>query len=111
MAVTTRSSSEVWLVGKSTKELSSARLSTNGDVLRCLTFYHLEEHLTVKESIRRTIQQVTELRDKAKIPTQRFDSGERKLMKLYDSYLLLKRGRKTARESLRIKEQMFQDIL
>jgi hypothetical protein len=111
MAANTRSSSEVWLIGKATNELSSSRLATNGDVLRCLLFYHLEEHLTVKESIKRTIQQLTELWERAKIPTHRFDSGKRKLKKLYDGYLLLKKGSKTDRDSLRIRQQMFKDDL
>jgi hypothetical protein len=111
MAVTTRSSAEVWLIGKASKQLSSSRLATNGDVLRCLLFHHLEEHLTIKDSIHHTIQELIVMWNKARIPTQRIDSGERKLQKLYDSYLLLKKNRTTDLESSRIKEQMFKDTL
>lgn len=111
MATDTRSSAAVWLVGKGTKLLSSSRLSTNGDVLRCLLFHHQEEHLNVNESIRLTIIELMEIWQKARIPTQRIDSGERKLKKLYDRYQLLKKNRTTPLESCRLKEQSFKDEL
>ena len=111
MAAATRSSAEVWLVGKATNQLSSARLATKGDAIRCLLFYHLEEYLTVKDSIHRTIEDISMIWSKARIPTQRIDSGERKLKKLYDEYQLLKVNRTKAYESCRFKEQMFKDDL
>ena len=101
----------MWLIGKATSQLSASRLATNGDALRCLLYHHLEQQLTVKESIRNTAQQVIENWSKARIPTQRIDSCERKLKKLYNEYNLLKKNRAEAWESCKIKNQMFQDKL
>jgi hypothetical protein len=65
----------------------------------------------VKESIRDTIQQVIEIWKKAQIPTQRIDSGEQKLRKLYDEYKLLKKNRTAAWDGCKIKSEMFKDKL
>ena len=96
MATATRSAPNVWLVGKATKQFSSSRLATNGDVIRCLLFHHLEENLTLKHSIHSTIEEFLVIRGMARIPTQRVDSGEKKLSKLYNTYQLLKKKRTKA---------------
>lgn len=111
MTTNTRSSPAVWLVGKGTKLLSSSRLSTTGDVLRCLLYHHQDKHRNVKESIHFTIVELLEIWKKARIPTQRIDSAERKLKKLYDEYQLLKKNRTTSLESCRVKEHSFKDDL
>lgn len=111
MSAVTRSSAEVWLLGKATKQLSSSRLATNRDVLLCLQFHHLEDHKTVKESIHYTIQEVLAIWSNARIPTQRIDSCERKLSKLFNTYQRLKIDRKKEWESCRITESMFNDDL
>ena len=55
---TTRSSAVVWLVGKPTQTLSTARLPSRGDVLWRLLFHHIEEKQEVKKSIWATIEAV-----------------------------------------------------
>jgi len=107
----TRSAAEVWLVGKPTEQLSTARLPSKGDVLRRLLFHHLEEHQEVKASVRATTVAVLEVWERARIPTQRIDAVERKLRKLYDEYLLLKKNRRTELESCRMKEDIFKGDL
>ena len=98
-------------MGKGTKLQSSSRLSTNGDVLRCLLFHHQEEHLNVTESIHHTIIELLEIWKKARIPTQRIDSGERKLKKLYEGCQLLTKNRTKSLENCRVKEQSFNNDL
>jgi len=104
---TTRSSAEVWLVGKPTQTLSTARLPSRGDVLRRLLFHHIEEKQEVKKSIRATIEAVLVIWERGKIPTQRIDNAERKLKKLYDEYLLLKKHRGSKLDSCQMKEGIF----
>ena len=53
---TTRSSAEVWLIAKSTKVLSSARLPTKLDVLRKLVYYPVNEKQVIKKAIRQTLR-------------------------------------------------------
>ena len=99
MIAVTRSTAEVWLVGKASNKFSSARLTTNGDATLCLLYYHLKEHLTLKDSINRTIKDINMILSKVRIPTQGIDSAESKLKKLYDKYQLLKVNRMKAYES------------
>src|SRR5437870_991315 len=80
------------------------------NVIRCLLFHQQEQNLTVKQSIRCTIEELLVIWRMARIQTQRVDSGERKLSKLYDTYLLLRKNRTKACESYRMKEQLFQVI-
>jgi len=82
---TTRSAAEVWLVGKPTEKLSTARLPSK-DVLRRLLFHHLEENQEVKMSVRATA--VLEVWERARIPMHRTDAAERKIRKLYVGRLL-----------------------
>ena len=110
MTAATRSSAEVWLFGKTTNKFSSTKMATNGDAILFLLYYQLEEHLTLKNSVNRTIKGINMIWSKARIPTQRIDSAERKL-KLYDKYQLLKVNRTKAFQSCRFKEQMFKDDL
>lgn len=105
---TTRSAAEVWLVGKPSQTLSTARLPSRGDVLRRLLFHHIEEKQEVKKSIRATIEAVLVIWERGRIPTQRIDNAERKLKKLYDEYLLLKKHRGSQLDSCQMKEGIFQ---
>src|SRR5580693_4805561 len=96
---TTRSCPEVWLIGKSTNHLPSSRLPSNGDVLRSLMYYHVEEHATIRSSISCAVKDILKIWMIARIPTQRIDSCVRKLNKLYDSYHVLKDNRTLAGEN------------
>ncbi|XP_050549011.1 uncharacterized protein LOC126910464 [Daktulosphaira vitifoliae] len=107
----TRTSATVWLIGKPTETFSFARLPSKEDVLRFFHFHHLEKKQTFKKSIRSTAESVLEVWEKARIPTQRIDSVERKLSKLVDEYYLLKKNRKTNLDSCRMKELVFKGDL
>jgi len=43
----TRSSAEVWLMGKGTEELSGSHLPTNSDAFRLLLFFHVHGILVI----------------------------------------------------------------
>ena len=88
----TRSSVEVWLLGKGTDQLSGSHLPTNGDAvsLQLLMFLHNEQKLTLKEVASRSVSSVIQLWQTATIPPQRIDSG----MKLYE----LTKNRKRSNE-------------
>lgn len=90
----TRSSAEVWLIGRGTDHLSGSHLPTNGDVLRFMMFFHTDHKLTLKEAAYNSVSRVTDLWVRARIPHQRIDSAVRKLLKLNDKYVQLKKSRK-----------------
>jgi len=83
--------------------------ATKSDVIRSLLFHHLEKNLTLQHSIRCTIEELFVIWRMARIPHQH--SGEKKLIKLYSTYQLLKKNRAKALESYRIKEQLFKGEL
>ena len=74
-------------------------------------YHHTEEKRTVKDSAKLAIKATLNFREKARIPTQRIDSAERKLLKLYDEYYLLKKARLRVSENQKLKESMFLDEL
>src|SRR6218665_3288561 len=51
----TRSSAEVWLIGKGTEELP-----TNADVLQCLMFFHVHGKSPLKEAVALAVSKVSE---------------------------------------------------
>ena len=104
----TRSSAEVWLVGKPTNVLSTARLPSQGDVLRMILYHHLEQHQEIKPSIRSTAEAVVNIWERGRIPTQRIDNVERKIRKLYDDYMSLKKNRTSHLDSYIVKVDVFQ---
>ena len=74
-------------------------------------YHHTEEKRTVKDSAKLAIKATLNFWEKARIPTQRIDSAERKLLKLYDEYCLLKKARLRVSENQKLKESMFLDEL
>jgi hypothetical protein len=107
----TRSSAEVWLIGKGTYELSGSHLPSNGDVLRLLMLFHVENKATLKEAAASAVSKVFEIWEKARIPHQRIDSGVRILLKLLDSYEKLKKNRKRSNERDQTNQEEFQGHL
>ena len=102
----TQTSPTVWLVGKPQKDITCSNLPTNLLVLKKLLYHHTEEKRTVKDSAKLAIKATLNFWEKARIPTQRIDSAERKLLKLYDEYCLLKKARLRVSENQKLKERV-----
>lgn len=107
----TRSAPKNWLLGKPKRHLSTARLPRGLDVLRLVQFHHLEDEKTLPESYKLACEKVISIWQRARIPTQRIDSCVRKLSKLYDKYISLKKSRTRHQESDRLKEDTFRKDL
>ena len=96
----TKSSAEVWLLGKGTDQLSGpggSHLPTNGDALRLLMFLHTEQKLTLNEAASRSVSCVIQLWQRARIPHQRIDSG---VCILHDSMTTMRSSKRTGREAM-----------
>ncbi|KAG7154773.1 hypothetical protein Hamer_G018501 [Homarus americanus] len=88
----TRSYVDVWILGKPSSELShQVRLPTNGNILRYVVFHHMEQNELLNRSFRLAADGVLEMWTKARIPTQSVDSVIRKIKKLHEQYVNLKK--------------------
>ena len=58
---TTRSATEIWLIGNSKSDLNISCLPTNGDVMRY--FFHIfkNQNATTTDAVKRTTKAVTEI--------------------------------------------------
>lgn len=109
--MSTRSAPSHWLLGKSISNFSTARLPRGLDVLRVLQFYHFDEGNTLPVSYKKTCDAVLCVWERARIPTQRVDSCVRKLSRLYEQYLLLKKNRARESDNNVMRQNMFQNDL
>ena len=100
-----RSDPEYWLLGKPECKLSFARLPRGLDVLNLVQFHHLNGK-TNQECYKGACEAAIEIWKRAHIPNQRIDSCIRKLSKLHEQYLALKKNRKRANERDKMKEEM-----
>ena len=70
-------------------------------------FHHQEKGQKISSTAKAAIDATIAIWNKARIPTQRIDSGVRKILKLYNEYCALKKNRKTPKEGYRVKEELF----
>ena len=109
----TRSSAQVWLIGKGSDTLSSSHLPSNGDALRLMLFYHNDEaqKQTLNNAAYSAVSRCIEMWKRAHIPYQRIDSCVRILMKLYDEYAKLKKNRNRGNDRDKLNQEEFEGRL
>src|SRR6218665_2512713 len=56
----TRSSADVWLIGKDTEELPGSHLPTSADVLQCLMFFYVQGKSPLEEAAALAVSKVSE---------------------------------------------------
>jgi hypothetical protein len=108
---TLRSAPEHWLLGKTVSHLSTARLPRGLDILRLINFHHCEEGKSLPESYKLACEAAIGVWARARIPTQRIDSCVRKLKKLHEEYMSLKKHRTRQREQDIQNEEKFKSEL
>lgn len=103
----TRSSNEVWLIGKAESRINRAGLPTIGATLRHFTYHHLECNKSIRESLKLTIEAVLPFWNKARIPTRRSDKCREKLEKVWTRYQLLKKSKSRSGHAEKANEGLF----
>ena len=107
----TRSKTNLWLVGPTSENILGVGLSTNGAVLKHFFFLRKDKGYTVKDSAKHTVQKVLSFWGNAKIPTQRKDTCQDKLITFFKSYQKLLKSRYQTQTSYKKKEELFVDKL
>ena len=87
--------------------ISGAQLPSNGEVLGLLTYKLEVEKRSISVSENEVSHIVKEVWDRARIPIQRIDSVVRKMEKLRQEYVLVRKGKKHKRSSQRERENGF----
>ena len=83
---TTRSATEIWLIGNSKSELNTSCLATNGDVMRY--FFHIfkNQNATTTDAVKRTIEVVTEIWLKSGILMESGWLHSKQLLNVFESW-------------------------
>ncbi|KAG7160824.1 hypothetical protein Hamer_G007580 [Homarus americanus] len=107
----TRSKSEVWLIGQHITEITGAQLPSRGDVLRLFFHGHNEHKKTVNDSASEVAASVISFWNKARIPTVTEKSIGRKVVDLFLMWKGLKKNCTRTTDTQRKKEETFCDEL
>ena len=107
----TRSKTNLWFISIMSENILGAGLPTNEAVLKYFFFLHKDKGFTIKDSAKHTVQEVLSFWGKAKIPTQRKDSCQGKLITFFNSYQKLQKSRYKTQTSYQKKEELFVDKL
>lgn len=91
MSVETRSQSELYLLGQPVTELCSIRLASNGEALGLFCQLHLSNKLQKRQASSMVVEKVTDVWNRARIPTCRKDHAINKLELLYTQWTTLKK--------------------
>ncbi|ESN92918.1 hypothetical protein HELRODRAFT_165054 [Helobdella robusta] len=108
-ALTTRSMTNIWLIGQLQSELPVNVLPTTGDVLRMFFYYHQVEKKTVPESAKLSSDKVMDMWNKARIPTTYHTHVVEKVKSVVDDYKLIKKNKNRQSEAQRAREKEFEE--
>src|ERR1700759_2307970 len=89
---TTRSKTEIWLIGQIKGELSGNLLSTSNEVLRLFFHYHQTMQETVAKSAKSVAEDVTKIWNNARISTKYQPDIVSKIKSLFDEYTKIKKN-------------------
>ena len=68
--ICTRSVTSVWLVGGTTDHFKTSKLPSRGEVLKVLFHYHINEKMSLKDSIEKTASMLLHIWEMARIITK-----------------------------------------
>ncbi|ESO11094.1 hypothetical protein HELRODRAFT_167628 [Helobdella robusta] len=108
-ALTTRSMTNIWLIGQLQSELPVNVLPTTGDVLGMFFYYHQVEKKTVPESAKLSSDKVMDMWNKARIPTTYHTHVVEKVKSVVDDYKLIKKNKNRQSEAQRAREKEFEE--
>lgn len=106
----TRKKGALWLLDKCPETISNKdKLPTKQEVLSCFFFHHVNEKETVPVSLRKTIDAVMAVWDRASLKTSTVAYCVKKLKSLVDQYTALKKSKGKKSDYARVREAMFVD--
>lgn len=112
--VSTRSKTDVWLIGQISPALTATKLPSIKEVLQLFFYYKLEKKINNNAAAESATQNVMALWDKASIPTRKKQHIKDKILKHFKQWQGLKKNKenKTKRsEAIRRKENTWQSQL
>jgi hypothetical protein len=110
-APATRSTTDFWLIGQTQSELPKNVLPTTGDILRTFFHHHRICKKTIPESSKHTAESLTEIWNRARIPTTYETHIVAKIKGLVESYSLVKKNKGRDSESQKTREKQLIDQL
>src|ERR1051325_3636522 len=106
---TTRSKTEIGLMGQMKGELSGNLLPTSNEVLRLFFHYHKTMQETVAKSAKSVAEDVTKIWNNARIPTEYQPDIVSKIKCLSAVYTKIKKNKERGTNKQRLTEQEFKE--
>lgn len=97
-AASTRSQTEVYLLGSYVSELTGSKLPSLRMALGLFLYHHIEKNETVRQSSANTVEEISKFWNKARIPIRDNQNCQTKLERTFEEWRLLKKNK--GRESV-----------
>jgi len=68
--IRTRAATSIWLIGGTDDQFKTSKLPSRGEVLKVLLHYHIDEKMSLKDSINKTVSMLLQIWEMARIPTK-----------------------------------------
>ena len=107
MASSTRSKTQVFLLGTAEETITGSKLPSSKQVLLHFCYHHLDKKKTVREAAAETLAAVTPFWERAHIPTQKQQRAQDKIVRLHQQWWAIKKNQKRRTKAQETKEEEF----
>lgn len=111
MTCSTRSQTNVYLLGSVADNITGSMLPSGKQALRFFLHQHLDRALTIKEAAAATITTVGAFWERARIPMQKEQRARDNIIRLHEQWRLLKKNRNRPTDTQTRKEEEFLAVL
>lgn len=106
-----RRSSDIWLVGHSEERFSVAKLPSKREVIKVLFSFHDDKKMTLKHSVKETVNLVLPIWERARIPTTTEIHVRERLARLHKEWQALKKNKNRFSSTENNKRSIFSESL
>ncbi|XP_045104729.1 uncharacterized protein LOC123500125 [Portunus trituberculatus] len=107
----TRSKTEVYLLGSLEHSITGTKLPSKKQVLQVFLYHHLQQRKTKNNAAVDTMAVVEEFWKRARIPMQKPQRARENIIRLYEKWVALKKNKNRATATQKANERKFVDSL
>ena len=107
----TRSKTEVYLLGSIEQSITGSKLPSKKQVLQVFLYHHMEQKKTKSDAAMETMKLVEDFWERARIPTQKPQRVKENIIRLYEQWVALKKNKNRTTATQKANEQKFVNSL